>query len=172
MQEWLTELASWAWARHHNVLSWYIRPLFFLPFCFFAYRRSWPGIVSTLVALATSMAWFPAPTDPDPAVIQMLQVERNYLLGEWTAAKVAMSLLVPLIFFGLAAALWRRSFGWALVVINAAFLFKIAWTFFYDSEGTGAKAHLQAVLIGMALVNIVLVAAARWRVRTPHPSDR
>jgi hypothetical protein len=64
MQEWMTELASWAWARHHNVLSWYIRPLFFLPFCFFAYRRSWAGIVATLVALATSMAWFPAPTKP------------------------------------------------------------------------------------------------------------
>ena len=67
MQEWLTELASWAWARHHNVLSWYIRPVFFLPFCFFAYRRSWAGILATLVALATSMAWFPAPTNPDPS---------------------------------------------------------------------------------------------------------
>src|SRR5687768_10999449 len=156
MQEWLTELVSWAWARHHNVLSWYIRPLFFLPFCFFAYRRTWAGIVATLVALATSMAWFPAPANPDPAMIQMLQVERDYLLGEWTAAKVAMSLLVPLIFFGLAAALWRRSFGWALVVINTAFLFKIVWTFFYDAEGAGAQAHLRAVVIGMVLVNVVL----------------
>jgi hypothetical protein len=36
MDEWLPELASWAWARHHNILSWYVRPLFFLPFCFFA----------------------------------------------------------------------------------------------------------------------------------------
>jgi hypothetical protein len=169
MQEWLTELASWAWARHHNVLSWYIRPVFFLPFCFFAYRRSWAGITATLVALATSMAWFPAPANPDPAVIQMLQVERDYLLGEWTAAKVAMSLLVPLIFFGVAAALWRRSFGWALLVINAAFLVKIAWTFFYDAEGAGAQAHLQAVVIGMVLVNVVLVAAARWLERSAHP---
>ena len=31
------EFVAWAWGRHHNVLSWYIRPLFFLPFCFFAY---------------------------------------------------------------------------------------------------------------------------------------
>lgn len=162
MHEWLSELASWAWARHHNVLSWYVRPLFFLPFCFFAYRRSPRGLVLTLLALATSMAWFPAPADPDPAVLRMLQVERDYLLGEWTAAKVGMSLLVPLIVAAVTAALWRRSFGWALVVINAAFLFKIGWTFFYDTEGSGAQAHLRAVVIGMVLVDVALVAAARW----------
>ena len=32
------EFAARAWARHHNELSWYIRPLFILPFCFFAYK--------------------------------------------------------------------------------------------------------------------------------------
>ena len=66
MADWLADLASWAWARHHNVLSWYVRPLFFLPFCYFAYKRSLFGMVLTLVALATSMAWFPA-TDTEPA---------------------------------------------------------------------------------------------------------
>jgi hypothetical protein len=40
------EFVGWAWERHHNVLSWYVRPLFFLPFCFFAYRRSLLGITS------------------------------------------------------------------------------------------------------------------------------
>ena len=65
MAEFLADVASWAWARHHNVLSWYVRPLFFLPFCWFAYRRSATGMALTLVALATSMAWFPAPTHPD-----------------------------------------------------------------------------------------------------------
>jgi hypothetical protein len=39
------------WARHHNVLSWCIRPLFLLPFCYFAYERSLWGIVLTVVAL-------------------------------------------------------------------------------------------------------------------------
>ena len=37
------EFVAWAWARHHNILSWYVRPLFILPFCFFAYRRSLLG---------------------------------------------------------------------------------------------------------------------------------
>jgi hypothetical protein len=52
---------SWTWERHHNVLSWYVRLLFLLPLAYFSYRRSLSGIVLTLVALATSMFWFPAP---------------------------------------------------------------------------------------------------------------
>ena len=42
--EWLSDFGDWAWARNHNVLSWYIRPLFLLPFVYFAWRRSPPGI--------------------------------------------------------------------------------------------------------------------------------
>ncbi len=53
--ELLDEFLSWARARHHNPLSWYIRPLFLLPFCYFAYKRSMWGIALTLLALATSM---------------------------------------------------------------------------------------------------------------------
>jgi hypothetical protein len=162
MNEWLTELVSWAWDRHHNILSWYIRPLFLLPFCFFAWRRSWVGTTATVVALMTSIAWFPAPSTPDPAVVDMLRVEQEYLLGEWTVGKVVIALLIPLVFVGIGAALWRRSLGWALVVINAAVLFKIAWTFFYDSTGDGALAHLPTALVGLAVVDAGLVGAGFW----------
>src|SRR4028118_660204 len=55
---------SWVWARHHNELSWYVRPLFLLPFCFFAYRRSLTGILVTLLIFPTSLFWFPAPENP------------------------------------------------------------------------------------------------------------
>jgi hypothetical protein len=171
MHEWFAELASWAWARHHNVLSWYVRPLFFLPFCFFAYRRSVLGIVVTLVALVTSMAWFPAPAQPDPAMVQMLEVERDYLTGEWTLGKVVIALLVPVAFGAIGVALWRRSIGWGLVVINAAVLFKIAWTYFFDAEGAGADAHLPAALIGLAVVDAVLVLGLRRRRRHARPAE-
>lgn len=161
MTAWLADLASWAWDRHHNVLSWYVRPLFFLPFCWFAWRRSIAGIALTLVALATSMAWFPAPEHPDPAVVRMLAVERDYLLGEWTPPKVAVALLVPLTFAALAAALWRRSIGWALVVVNIAVLSKVGWTYGVDG-GAGADAHLVPALLGLAVVDLALLGAARW----------
>ena len=39
----LDEFGAWAWERHHNVLSWYIRVLFLLPFCYFAYKRAGPA---------------------------------------------------------------------------------------------------------------------------------
>ena len=34
----LFDFLNWAWARHHNPISWYIRPLFVLPFCDFSYH--------------------------------------------------------------------------------------------------------------------------------------
>jgi hypothetical protein len=78
------EFVAWAWGRHHNVLSWYIRPLFILPFCYFAYRRNLRGITLTVVALATSMFWFPAPERADPRAAEFLAAEREYLTADWT----------------------------------------------------------------------------------------
>ncbi|WP_330274588.1 hypothetical protein OG205_02525 [Lentzea sp. NBC_00516] len=162
MTEWLNELAAWAWARHHNELSWYIRPLFLLPFAYFSYKRSGWGLVATLLALATSMAWFPAPEHPTAGAIEMLAAEREYLLGEWTPAKLAVGLLVPLTFGGLAVALWRRSLPWALVAINGGGLFKIAWTFVV-SDTAGALQHLWPAVAGLTVVNVVMVVV--WRRR-------
>jgi hypothetical protein len=109
------EFVAWAWARHHNILSWYVRPLFILPFCYFAYRRSLLGIVITLLALVTSMFWFPAPEHASPAVNEMLRAEEAYLTANWTLWKVLIALLVPLTFAALG--LWpsgddRSSGGW------------------------------------------------------------
>jgi hypothetical protein len=47
--ELLNDVLSWVWARHHNELSWYVRPHFLLPFCYFSFRRSVWGIVATLL---------------------------------------------------------------------------------------------------------------------------
>jgi hypothetical protein len=66
----LGDFVSWAWERHHDPLSWWSRPLFLIPFAFFAYRRSSVGIAVTLVALATSMFWFPRPARVDPQVAE------------------------------------------------------------------------------------------------------
>ena len=100
----IDEFAAWAWARHHNEPSWYIRPLFILPFCYFAYRRSLFGITLTVVALATSMFWFPAPERANPGAAEFLAMEREYLLGEWSLWKVLLALLGPLSFAALAVA--------------------------------------------------------------------
>ena len=158
--EFLNDFLSWAWERHHNVLSWYIRPLFLLPFCYFAYKRSITGIALTLLALATSMFWFPAPKDPDPRVLEFLAMEKEYLTGEWTLAKVLMSSLVPIGLTALGLAFWKRSFVWGLVVLNAMALVKIGWSFFYGDVSGGLAVSVPA-LVGLVVSNVVVLYALR-----------
>ena len=164
------QFVAWAWARHHNVMSWYVRPLFILPFCFFAYRRSLWGIVLTLLALATSMFWFPVPENSSPAVNEMLASEREYLTTDWTLWKVSIALLVPLTFAALGLAFWKRSFVWGLAVVNAAILFKIAWTFLFSTEA-GAMSHLPAAVLGLALCDALILYVMR-RIRAGSSSER
>jgi hypothetical protein len=166
------EFVAWAWARHHNILSWYVRPLFILPFCYFAYRRSLPGIVLTLLALATSMFWFPAPEHASPAVNEMLRAEEAYLTTHWTLWKVLIALLVPLTFGALGLAFWRRSLVWGLAVVNAAILFKIAWTFLFGTEA-GAMSHLPAAVLGLVVCDaLILYVIRRMCARSSYERQR
>ncbi len=166
--EWLNEFASWAWARHHNLLSWYIRPLFLLLFCYFSYRHSRAGIALMLVGLATSWFWFPAPEQPDPRAIEMLEAERAYLTGTWTVWKVLIALLIPAGLGALALAFWERSVWYGLAVINTLVLFKIAWTFVF-AAAEGALLHLLPAALGLVVVDVVLVLALRWIERRTAP---
>jgi hypothetical protein len=163
------EFVAWAWARHHNILSWYVRPLFILPFCFFAYKRSLLGIVLTILALATSMFWFPVPENSSSAVNEMLASEREYLTTDWTLWKILIALLVPLTFAALGLAFWKRSLVWGLAVVNAAILFKIAWTFLFSTEA-GALSHLPAAVLGLALCDALILYVMR-RIRADSSSE-
>ncbi len=168
----LDEVVAWAWERHHNVLSWYIRPLFFLPFCFFAYKRSLFGMTLTLVALATSMAWFPATEATSPAVTEMLAAEEEYLTGDWTTLKVLLALIVPISFAALGLAFWKRSLFWGLAVINGAILIKTGWTFVISTEA-GAMSHLPAAVLGLAVLNaVILYVRHRMRKRSSPRSPQ
>ena len=164
------EFAAWAWARHHNELSWYVRPLFLLPFCWFAYKQSLWGITLTIVALATSMFWFPAPERVDPRAAEFLAMEREYLTSDWSLWKVLLALLVPVSFAALAVAFWRRSLVWGLAVINAMVLVKIAWSFYFGEE-SGGLTLLPSALVGLAVCDAVIlyVINRMRRVSSPEP---
>lgn len=154
---------DWIWARHANVLSWYIRPLFLLPLAWFAYRRSGWGIAVTVVALVSSMAWFPAPAQPDPKVLEFLAFEQDWLVGDWTAGKVVMTLLVPLALTAYCAAFWRRSLVWGLVVLNVMAFAKLAWGVLAGS-GSG-WAMIAPASAGLVIGDAVIVAALIYRRR-------
>jgi hypothetical protein len=108
----LNGFLSWAWERHHNVLSWYIRPLFILPLAYFSYRRSISGIEG------------------------FLAFERKWLTGEWTTEKIVSAMIPPLILGVMCLAFWKRSLTWGLVVINAMAVTKLLWGVI-DDEGSG-----------------------------------
>ena len=166
----LDEFGAWAWERHHNVLSWYIRPLFLLPFCYFAYRRSLFGMTLTLVALATSMFWFPAPEQSSSGALEFLAMEREYLTGEWTVAKILLALIVPLSFAVLALAFWKRSIVYGLVLINAMVLIKVVWSFYFGG-GAGGLTLLPSAIVGLAVCDaVVLYLIRRRRRRSSEPS--
>jgi len=158
--ELLHDFLSWVWARHHNELSWYVRPLFLLPFCFFAYRRSVWGIVATLLLFPTSLFWFPAPENPSPRVEGYLAWERQFLFEGSVVARVALVLMVVAFFVALAAAFWKRSWLWGLVVINAGTLLKVIWSVAFG--GTTSWASLAPSIFTLAVTDAAILLAMRF----------
>src|SRR5918997_1199851 len=150
----------WALARHNNELSLYFRPLFLLPFCFFAYRRILTGILATLLIFPTSMFWFPAPENPSPRVEEYLAWERQFLLEGSVVARVVFLLLVIAFFVGLATAFWRRSWLWGLAVINEGTLLKVIWSVAFG--GAAGWASPAPSLFTLAVTNPAILLAVRW----------
>ena len=155
----LDRFGDWAWERHQNVLSWYIRPAFMPVLAYFAYRRSLRGILLTLVALLTSMFWFPKPKNVDPRVEDFLKFEREWLGGDWNAVKVLWTSLVPLGLTSFCLAFWKRSLGWGLIVINAIAAAKSLWSVVYGNRG--GRAVLPPALIGLLAGNAAILYFAR-----------
>jgi hypothetical protein len=160
LTELVNDLLTWIWARHHNELSWYVRPLFLLPFCFFAYRRNLLGILVTLLVFPTSLFWFPAPENPSFRVEGYLAWERQFLTEGSVAARVALVLLVVGFFVALAAAFWKRSWLWGLAVLNAGTLLKVVWSVVFG--GAAGWASLAPSLFTLAVTDAAIVLAARW----------
>ena len=125
---------KWAFERHHNVLSWYIRPIFIIPIVLFAYKKSMTGIFVSIFALFTSMFWFSAPAVSSPQILSFLAFEMEYLKGEWTVPKIIISLSVPIFFIALIIAAWKRNWKWLLGVVIAAEVLKVLWSVVFGGE--------------------------------------
>jgi hypothetical protein len=141
----MPSVMDWIFARHENVLSWYIRPLFLIPFCLFAYWHSFTGISVTVFCLLTSMFWFPQPTETTVMVQEFLEFEKDYLLGEWTFAKILMSLLVPLTMGLLAYSFWQRNIWLGFSTMAVIAVLKSLWSVFFAGE-SGFAVIVPAVL--------------------------
>lgn len=140
---------EWAYERHQNQLSWYIRPLFIIPFCYFAYKRSWGGIFGTIFLLLTSMFWFSKPDFISDQVKQFLEIEKNYLSGEWGFTKFLMSSLIPISFIALGMAFWKRSLWFGLSVVIFMAVGKMVWSVAFGGEA--GKSIFAPAIIGLAI---------------------
>jgi hypothetical protein len=141
------EFLDWVFARHQNQLSWYIRPLFLIPFCFFAFKKSWAGISITVFCIFTSMFWFPQPHFVTKQVEQFLLYEINYLTGEWNIFKILLTLLVPLSLILLAFGFWKKNIFLGLSVIILIALGKILWSIM--SAGESGKSIIGPAIVGL-----------------------
>lgn len=139
------EFVDWAFARHHNQLSWYIRPIFIIPFCYFAFKRSLAGISFTLLCIFTSMFWFPEPSFVDAKVKEFLQYELDYLTGDWGINKMLLTLIVPLSMTFLALAFWYRNLWFGLSIMAFIAIGKIGWSILFAGE-SGKSIILPATL--------------------------
>ncbi len=145
---------NWAFARHQNQLSWYIRPLFLIPFCFFAYRRSWCGIFGTIFLLLTSMFWFPQPAFVNDQVKSFLEMEQAYLSGSWGVTKILITLLVPISLSALALAFWKRSLWLGISVMILIAVAKMLWSAVFG--GASGSSVMPPAILGLVIC-IVLI---------------
>jgi len=145
---------DWVFDRHHNQWSWYIRPIFLIPFCYFAYKHSWAGISITIFCLFTSMFWFEKPANVSDEIKTFLEFEKQWLYGEWNYPKVLLILTVPVSFLALGLAFWKRSLliGIGVVVLMATG--KIVWSI--QNAGESGKSIIIPAIVGLLLCSIIM----------------
>lgn len=143
------EFLEWAFARHHNQLSWFIRPFFIIPFCIFALKRCFSGISFTLFCIITSMFWFPEPSVVNSRVQEFLQFEIDYLTGDWGVNKILITLVVPLSLTLLALAFWQRNLWFGFSIMSLIAFGKIGWSFIF--AGDSGKSVILPAIVGLVI---------------------
>ena len=140
---------DWVFDRHHNQWSWYIRPIFLIPFCFFAYKGSWTGISITIFCLFTSMFWFNRPEVIGDNIKTFLQFEKDWLYGEWNYKKIMLIITVPVSFTALGLAFWKHSLFMGLGVVVLMATGKIVWSI--QNAGESGKAIIIPAILGLLI---------------------
>ncbi len=126
---------QWAFARHQNTLSWAIRPLLLLPFCYFAYKKSLNGILLTILGIFTSMFWFPVPAEVNSQVADFLNMEKEYLTSGFNATKAVFNITIVAFFVFLARAFWKKSIKIGIGIAVSAAILKSFWSVVMSPDG-------------------------------------
>lgn len=148
---------DWVFERHHSQWSWFIRPIFLIPFCIFSYKRSWAGISVTIFCLFTSMLWFSKPEVVSENVETFLKFEKDWLYGEWDSRKIILILTVPISFLALGFSFWKRSLLMGLGVVVLMATGKIVWSI--QNAGDAGKSIIVPAVFGLIVCAIIIFYA-------------
>lgn len=159
---------NWAWDRHHNTLSWAVRSLMILPFIYFAYKRSWQGLVVSVIAIITNYFWFPMPEHVDPGVVEFLKSEREWMNRAWDLSKIVLTLSSPVALSLLAYAFWKRSLLAGLLIIDGIMVIKSVYSVDLDESGWTLIPFL---VMGIVVFNVVILYAARVLRNRRHSAE-
>ena len=146
---------TWAFSRHQNILSWYIRPLFVIPIVIGAYKQSFSILSMSIFCLLTSMFWFPKPEAVDEQVHLFLEFEKNYLTSGWTTEKIVVCILILLFFILLIYTTWKRKWGQLLWVVIAGAVLKVVHSIL--SSGENGMAIIKPAATGLVICIVIIV---------------
>ncbi|USK42269.1 hypothetical protein [Cytobacillus oceanisediminis] len=143
------EILDWSFQRHLNPLSWYIRPVFLIVLVYFAYKRSWTGVILTFVLMMSSMVWFPAPETVNRQMQVVLEYEQR-LLSNPVSATLTIALMMVFVVLILIA-FWKHSLIFGLIILNVALIGKVILSLLFTGENGWAP--IGNTIFGLVLVN-------------------
>jgi len=155
-------IGEWIWDRHQNLFSWYSRPLFIIPACYYAYRQKVGFIIAILVLLATSLFWFAPPLEVSSTVSGYLEWERQAFLNPDNRLPLFLLSIAVIVFLILLFyAFWHRNYWIGLLVLNIGNLLKIAVSVAFGGEA--GKAAIIPTLSSILILNLIAVGIWKWR---------
>ena len=152
--------ANWYFSRHANVLSWLIRPVFMIGFCYFALKRNATLAAAMIFLTLLSSVFFPTPDVVNPTVEEFLAKEKEWILGPLSVMKLTeLGALIAGIFL-LGYAFWRRSLKWGIILLFIIIFLKILWSVIYGGESAITLVYV-AVFTG--IVTMIWIIFYRMR---------
>ena len=145
---------TWAFQRHYNILSWYIRPLFIIQIIWSAYKKLFSGISISIFGLFTSMFWFPKPNITNPEIVKFLNFEANYLKSGWTIDKIVLLFTVIIFFVFIIVSTWTKNWKLLLLILIATAILKIFNS--YLLTGKSALSMLKPAVTGLIVCMIAV----------------
>lgn len=145
----IQEILEWAFQRHLNPLSWYIRPVFLIVLVYFAYKRSLKGVIITFVLMMSSMVWFQAPETINQQMQAVLEYEQM-LLSNPISAIFTIALMMVFVVLILMA-FWKHSLILGLIILNVTLVGKVGLSLLFTGENGWAP--LGNTIFGLILIN-------------------